>query len=317
MPPSYSGYESEKEDNPRRVLDTKGDFILEGDPPKTLKLREIIRMVRDKLKDGSDAPLHDLVSLRPVPNPALVQRARAAMGNRTNGVWLGTVFAPGSSGAEIQDTSPMSLFAPRPVNNALPGCIFSKRFVLRRRYVPGIGPLKTMLILTDGVCLNNSGPNATRRGPRGGWSFIFNAEAEGVVSGVLEKKGPDGQVHSPTNECAELRAAIAALEYRPWSSEGWEQVVVATDSPNLVNGATALLRNWAAKDWRSARGLVQNRDLWERLSVLMGEAADGGCEVKFWNITRAWNAKAHQAAREAADDGKAVMEYTRLRGFLV
>jgi len=62
---------------------------------------------------------------------------------------------------------------------------------------------------------------------------------------------------------------------------------------------------------------VQNRDLWERLSERMGMCVDGGCEVSFWRIPRAWNAEADQAAKAAAakDDGSFV-DYTTQNGIL-
>ncbi|KAK0730255.1 hypothetical protein B0H67DRAFT_452205, partial [Lasiosphaeris hirsuta] len=50
-----------------------------------------------------------------------------------------------------------------------------------------------------------------------------------------------------TNNHAELRAAIAALEFRCWWGEGWERIVIATDSKYVADGATAWLLSWAAR----------------------------------------------------------------------
>jgi ribonuclease HI len=60
-------------------------------------------------------------------------------------------------------------------------------------------------------------------GAQGGWAFTFRPGPEGAVSGVLEQKGPDNEFHEATNNRAELRAAIAALEFRVWWGEGWER----------------------------------------------------------------------------------------------
>ncbi|KAH6855171.1 ribonuclease H-like domain-containing protein [Chaetomium sp. MPI-CAGE-AT-0009] len=282
--------DSESEDNPRRVLDTDGDFTLRNaEPGFTFKLHEFHPMVEDK--NGKMIPLPGVFAVRPVPSPAIVQRVRAAMGNGTNGVWVGTVFTP-EAGA-----SPVSMFAARYVNTTTPGR-YLIRIVLRRQYVPRIGGLKTMLMYTDGSCLANGTADA-----RAGWAFIFNPGAEGVVSGVLEQKGPDNKLHGATSNRAELR---------------WERIVIATDSEYVVYGATAWLRSWAARGWRTSGGSpAQNRDLWEQLSERMGMCAEGGCEVSFWRVPRAWNTKADQAAKAAANDDRSVVEYTAQQGILI
>jgi ribonuclease HI len=138
------------------------------------------------------------------------------------------------------------------------------------------------------------------------------------VSGVLEQKGPDGELHRATSNRAELRAVIAALEFRQWWGEGFERIVIATDSEYVAYGVTAWLKTWAARGWRTSRGSrVQNQDLWERLSERMGSFAEGGCEVSFWRVPRAWNAEADQAAKVAAEDGGIKVEYAIQEGFMI
>ncbi|KAK0645790.1 ribonuclease H-like domain-containing protein [Cercophora newfieldiana] len=298
-------YDSEGEDSPRRVLDTNGDFrVLGADPDYTFKLHDFRPMVEDK--NGNMIPFPGVISVRPVPSPAIVQRARAAMGNGTNGVWVSTVFTPEAG------EPPSSMFAVRHVNTATPGRTIA-RLVLRRRYVPRIGGLKTMLLMTDGSCPGNGAADA-----RAGWAFIFGPGSEGSVSGVLEQKGPDGELHVATSNRAELRAVIAALEFRVWWGEGWERIVIATDSEYVANGATAWLRSWADRRWRTSGGSpVQNRDLWEKLSEQMGMLAEQGCEVSFWRVPRAWNTEADQNAKTAAESGKTVVEYEVQQGVLV
>ena len=221
-------------------------------------------------------------------------RARRVMGNGTDGVWVGTVFTP-ETGA-----FPATMFAPQRGMPSTP----LPRFVLQHHHP--FGGFETMLVSTDGSCLGNG-----RAGARAGWAFIFRPGPEGVVSGALEQQGPDGEWHGATSNRAELRAVIAALEFRAWWAEGWERIVIATDSEYVANGATEWLRRWAACGWRTARGLpVQNRDLWERLSERMGMCAKGGCEVSFWWVPRALNAEADRAAKAAAEDGRIEVEYT-------
>lgn len=227
------------------------------------------------------------------------------MGNGTN-IWIGTVFAPGTG------ASPLSIFAPREVNTAVP-ILNLTRLVLRRRCVPRIGSLKTMLIFTDGSCLASGALDA-----RAGWAFIFKPGPEGVVSRMLEQKGPDNELHVATSNRAELRAVIGALEFRAWWGEGWERIVIATDSEYVVNGATVWLRTWAARGWRtSGRTVVHNRDLWERLSERMGKCAEGGCEVSFWRIPRDWNTEADQAAKATAKNGGSIMEFDSPQGIFI
>ncbi|KAJ6551157.1 ribonuclease H-like domain-containing protein [Mycena capillaripes] len=187
-----------------------------------------------------------------------------------------------------------------------------ERFSIRRRFVPAFSDLKTMMIYTDGACASNG--QAT---PRGGYAFVFNHTAEGKASGALERKGPDGQVYTHTNNRAELRAVIAALKFRTWWGEGWKRVVIVTDSEYVGKGATTWVRNWARNGWRTAAGkLAANRDLWEALSELIGAYAEGGCEISFWMVPREWNTLADAAAKAASRlDGGA--EYNNTLGFLV
>ncbi|KAJ6520541.1 ribonuclease H-like domain-containing protein [Mycena sanguinolenta] len=155
-----------------------------------------------------------------------------------------------------------------------------------------------MCLFTDGACTNNGSTNIV---PQARCGFAFNLEENGAVSFPLEKEGPDGVVHTHTNNRAELRAVIGALEFRGWWGEGWERIVIVTDSEYVGKGATEWMRNWAGRGWLTAsRKPVQNRDLWELLSAELGKYADGGCEISFWVVPREWNQQADRAAKEAA-----------------
>jgi ribonuclease HI len=96
----------------------------------------------------------------------------------------------------------------------------------------------SFLIYTDGACLNNGQAN-----PAAGWGFVFRTPQAsrpdvGRVQGRLGDHGPSGESHPQTSNRAELRAVIAALQYRVWYGEGWKKLVIATDSEYVVKGAT-------------------------------------------------------------------------------
>ncbi len=122
-----------------------------------------------------------------------------------------------------------------------------------------------------------------------------------VTSGRLERKGPFGDEGIQSSNRAELRAVIAALRYRPWSSEKIHTVVIATHSDYVVEGSTTWVKGWIQNGWKTSRKVdVMDRDLWE---ALLGEVEwfkDGGLAIEFWRIPREWNAIADTAAEAAA-----------------
>jgi ribonuclease HI len=203
----------------------------------------------------------------------------------SDGVWTGTPFdAPA-------DTAPDFIFPVRLINNT--GGIPRERFCIRRRFVPTISDLKTMMIYTDGACSSNGLASS-----RAGFGFVFNNDPAGKISSALEQKGPDGQVYQHTNNRAELRAVIAALKFRVWWGEGWKRIVIVTDSEYVGKGATIWMRKWAGAGWCTAAGKpAANRDLWEALSEALGTYAGGGCEISFWTVPRRWNTLADAAAK--------------------
>ncbi|KAJ7356869.1 ribonuclease H-like domain-containing protein [Mycena albidolilacea] len=212
------------------------------------------------------------------------RNTRQAMGNGANGVWTGTRFTPPAN------QTPQSLF---PVGYLLT----NNRQQFARFCAPTSGR-RTMCIYTDGACINN-GSTDPAAVPRAGCGFVFNNTPGGNVSLPLEAKGPDGVAYTPTSNRAELRAVIGALEFRSWSGEGWQRVVIATDMDAYVGEPGVL-----------------NRDLWELLSEKMGVLAEDGCEVSFWAVPREWN----QAADRAASLGvnmERYDSYMRLFGAMV
>lgn len=194
--------------------------------------------------------------------------------------------------ASTSDT-PQSLFLPRISERAIPPVC---RFIHPTNS-------KQFLIYTDGACLDNGRVN-----PRAGCSFVFKPSTQqpqrpGYIRFPLENGGPTGEVHPQTSNRAELRAVIAALRFRSWSGEGFNSLVIATDSEYVVEGVTSWVRGWLRRGWRTSTGAaVKNRDLWE---CLLGEIErkDGhGLQVKFWHIPRGWNTDADYHAKHAASE---------------
>ena len=90
--------------------------------------------------------------------------------------------------------------------------------------------------------------NNGQANPKAGWDFWHGLGPSGntlVVSGRLEKKGPFGDNSIQTSNRAELRAVIAALQFRYWPGEGFYTFVVATDSEYVVEGSTKWAKTWA------------------------------------------------------------------------
>ncbi|EKJ68917.1 hypothetical protein FPSE_10894 [Fusarium pseudograminearum CS3096] len=163
-----------------------------------------------------------------------------------------------------------------------------------------LGKQSSLLLYTDGSCLNNGQSDA-----RGGWSVSFGTDdphlGSSAVSGRLEEMGPFGDREKATSNRAELRAVIAALRLSDWKKEGFTSVVIATDSTYVLSGATKWAKAWVSNRWRLHDGTpVKNKDLWE---LLLGEVErwdNEGVEVCLLNIPRHLNQEADEAARVAA-----------------
>ncbi|KAI0968019.1 ribonuclease H-like protein [Xylaria arbuscula] len=173
---------------------------------------------------------------------------------------------------------------------------------------------RCVLIFTDGACLNNGQAN-----PKAGWALVHGPALAGqpvlIASGRLEDKGPFGDSGIQSSNRAELRAVIAALRLRNWFGEGFDTIVVATDSEYVTTGSTVWVKSWVKNDWRTAgKADVKNRDLWE---ILLGEAERWqaeGLSIQFWKIPREWNEVADAAAKKAAEERQAVPQWTETIG---
>ncbi|KAL2132138.1 hypothetical protein VTI74DRAFT_4144 [Chaetomium olivicolor] len=170
------------------------------------------------------------------------------------------------------------------------------------RFVSGNEP-RTVLVYADGACSNNGQPN-----PRAGWAVVYGPAS--VASGRLEDKGPFGDDSVATSNRAELRAVIAALRLCDWNGDGFNSVVIATDSSYVIDGATGWAKGWVRNGWKTRTGGdVKNRDLWEMLLGEVERWKDRGLRVALWRIPRDLNAVADTAAKEAAEKGTAEVEF--------
>ncbi|MCJ1309548.1 hypothetical protein MMC25_003208 [Agyrium rufum] len=179
---------------------------------------------------------------------------------------------------------------------------------------------REMLIYTDGCCLNNGQPDA-----RGAWAFVLHDSpgtgGPDVISAKLEQRGPTGVKHPQTSNRAELRAVIAALQYRWYAGEAFERIVIATDSVYVVDGITKWMPRWFTNGWVTREGhAVKNQDLWKLLAKLITDSRNiaifgpKGADVVFWRIPRALNTKADAAAKAAAASGESPEEFTEMMG---
>ncbi|KAK1519796.1 RNase H domain-containing protein [Colletotrichum abscissum] len=173
----------------------------------------------------------------------------------------------------------------RPLDLFPPG---SRRFVNRLdRY--------EMLAFIDGACSPSGAADAV-----GGCGFVFGSREGYSVGFRLEDRGVDGELYPATADRAELRAALAVLKFRSWHGEGFESLVIATDSAYVAGGATDWIRGWMEKGWRSSNGKpTKNRDLWQALVLEIEKLHEEGFRVSFWKIPREWNAEADVVARRA------------------
>jgi ribonuclease HI len=159
-----------------------------------------------------------------------------------------------------------------------------------------------MLIFIAGVAVTNI------RGhhPDAGCAFVFGGYRQhGTISFRLENEGPTGAAQPPTENRAALRAVIAALQSRDWASEGFKEIVFATDNAIVPYDAGQLWR-YKNSGWCHRRGTtwdtpreVHNIDLWKHLLKVANEMRND-LNIKFWYITVEGNTTALDAAHAAA-----------------
>jgi ribonuclease HI len=199
---------------------------------------------------------------------------------------------------EIMDTTPIPVL-PNPQLEVPPSSRPTELFAVKsnRCTLPAYRFIRKdndrqMLMFVDGACTNNGLPNA-----RAGWAVCVGPNI--VVKGRLEppEVGSSGR---QTSNRAELRSVIVALGLRVWKGEGFNSVVIASDSEYVVKGYCEHLAVWKCRDWKTTRGTdVANKDLWEVLDKSVHRLANKGVQVLFWRIPRELN-EADKYAKQAA-----------------
>ncbi|KAF8859436.1 ribonuclease H-like protein [Acephala macrosclerotiorum] len=196
-----------------------------------------------------------------------------------------------------------SMFQPRSKQDT-PQQVFANE----HRFINISNP-REILVYTDGACSRNGQNN-----PQAGCCFVHRPSAfsqggqithSGTICFPLGDMGPTGQVYKHTSNRAELRAVIAALQFRDWTTDcnrSWRSVVVATDSEYVAVNATERVQQWENKGWIAADGAspVKNQDLWKLLLSEIRKLQQGGVSVSFWRIPREWNERADKYAKQGA-----------------
>ena len=219
---------------------------------------------------------------------------------------MGSKVLSGTARA-IQSTYPTWFQPPDPEDT--PQSLFSSDHRFIRKSDP-----RQILIYTDGACLRNGQSN-----PQAGYSFVYRPSAysetgsithTGTIALHLETRGPTSQVYKQTSNRAELRAVIAALQFRDWSTDcngGWRSLVFATDSEYVALNATQRIQRWESEGWKTfdqkTRQLadIKNQDLWKLLLNLIRTLQADGVKVSFWRIPRALNERADKFAKIGAE----------------
>lgn len=144
-----------------------------------------------------------------------------------------------------------------------------------------------MDVYTDGACSGNPGI--------GGWGFVLIEEGRPIQKGY----GSD-TINKTTNQRMELTAAIKGLE-----ATDSKNIIIHSDSSYLCNCFLyEWWKTWEANGWRNSKGVpVANKDLWERLLVLIKDRDVNFAWVKGHAENR-WNNECDRLARLAIEENQ-------------
>jgi ribonuclease HI len=176
------------------------------------------------------------------------------------------------------------------------------------RYISVMNP-QQVLLYVGGACYDYG-----KGGTRAAWSLVFRPDApDANVTCRLERDGPQ------TQQRAELRGVIAALQYRAWNSEGFRSIVIATNSEYVIHGATEWAWKWDKNGWKNPNeGVpVPNRSLWEKLMKEVKKLESIGVEPKFWHVSPEWNEAAIDLAMEGTKREDVDSSFQKVVGILV
>ncbi|KAI4592074.1 hypothetical protein KJ359_011949 [Pestalotiopsis sp. 9143b] len=209
---------------------------------------------------------------------------------------LATEFRVPTLPMHIQNlVSRRGFIAPEDIFTTRPGLQVHHMERLTNRYDP-----MGIVLLTAGACTHND-----QAGAKAAWAFQFGPEPEmRTCARRLEETGPFGHRARQTANRAELRAVIAAIRCRPWADDGYQTVVIATDSEYVVKGATSWIRHWIQNGWKTLGGYpIQNQDLWELLLGEFERFREARLRFQFWRVSREAIALVDDAAKKACEEG--------------
>lgn len=178
------------------------------------------------------------------------------------------------------DSQPLSLF---PIG-------WSYGRVPRQRYIYATSRRKALVFIA-GACLFYVTPEA-----RSG--FGIECSPDQHVSKRVTGPGP---LHEKR---ACIMAAIAALDAVDWLEEGFDTLVIASDSDSVVQGVCEDMPRCAELDWRDPRRcVIENADQWLALQARLTYWENRGLLIRFWEIRREFNTVANVLATQAALHG--------------
>jgi len=223
------------------------------------------------------------------------------MGDRTDG----PTYSPEVDGNEEQTTQ-------RPHTHLFRGNGFGAPPEITRfehetdgRFKPA-NTTGAMCIFTAGVILDELNRTIDIADRRAGCGFVFRPGThlhitDRALSFRLERKGPHLQRRSPSRFRAHLRAALAAIAYKPWYEEGWTTLVIATSSKYVWAGIYRLTGSEPGQWKRECLNGMSNGDLWYDLLLQIDiMRTQGNMHVAFWWLPENWNQEAIGCADWAA-----------------
>ena len=158
-----------------------------------------------------------------------------------------------------------------------------------------------MKVYVDGACRGNG-----QHGARGAAAAVHKQRYNSRHYSELLPNQP-----RPTNQRAELRAIIMALElaqrrYESLSGYPKLKLRIFSDSKYAINCMTEWQLKWRDNGWINAAGLeVVNRDLIEQACDLEDDLVQGcNASIKYRWIPREDNAAADQLCNQALDDSE-------------
>ncbi|CAH0002267.1 unnamed protein product [Clonostachys byssicola] len=133
----------------------------------------------------------------------------------------------------------------------------------------------TAFVIVSGSCLNNGTAHA-----RGGWGIAFGP-GENSAGGAVEACNPfTGGFIKPTSNRVKLRAFIAGVRACSWAEEGFNNVIIITDSKYLLDVGTVRARAWGPET-----GFVPNQDLWRLLLGEVERQDELGVSIHLWQCS--------------------------------